>query len=157
MNAALALLSLAHGQATTSTTYCAWFQESSAGARDRIFPKGNNNSGADVTDATCTFTVCDDGYWASRNEARKNGSGSTFAKTTHNGQACGVADLNGNQWEIVSGLSVIVASKNITAISKANPGVVTVTGHGYSNDSLIACSTCIYASRYVWRLGMYVL
>ena len=31
----------------------------------------------------------------------------------------------------------IVASKNITAISKANPGVVTVTGHGYSNDDYI--------------------
>ena len=31
------------------------------------------------------------------------GSGVPFAKTTHNGQACGVADLNGNMWEVASG------------------------------------------------------
>ena len=54
-----------------------------------------------------------------------------------------MADLSGNQWEIVSGLSAIVASKNITAISKANPGVVTVTGHGYSNDDYIQIESVV--------------
>ena len=138
IHGALALLSLAHGQAATSTTYCAWYS-----ATTTNFPKGNTNSGADSNDATCTFSVCDDGYWAARNEARKNGSGNSLAKTTHNGQNCGVADLSGNQWEIVSGLSAIVASKNITAISKANPGVVTVTGHGYSNDDYIQIESVV--------------
>ena len=134
VNAALALLSLAHGQAATSTTYCAWFQESSAGARDRIFPKGNNNSGADFTDATCTFSVCDDGYWAAKNEARKNGSGSTFAKTTHNGQACGVADLNGNQWEILSGFTTGgYTNKAIAGISRESEAIFTIVGHGYTS------------------------
>ncbi len=138
VNAALALLSLAHGQAATSTTYCAWFQESSAGARDRIFPKGNNNYGADVTDSGCTFTACDDGYWSGRNEARKNGSGNAFAKTTHNGQACGVADLNGNQYEILSGFTTGgYVSKNITGISRESEGIFTIVGHGYTTGTKV--------------------
>lgn len=132
VNAALALISLCHGQAATSTTYCAFFKESSAGARDQIFPKGNNNSGADVNDAACTFTVCDDGYWSGKNEARKNGSANSLAKTTHNGQSCGVADLNGNQWEILSGFTTGgYVSKAITGISRESEAIFTIVGHGY--------------------------
>lgn len=132
VNAALALISLAHGQASTGTALCAWFKESSAGARDQIFPKGNNNSGADVTDSACTFTVCDDGYWSGRNEARKNGSANSLAKTTHNGQSCGVADLNGNQWEFLSGFTTGgYVSKAITGISRESEGIFTIVGHGY--------------------------
>jgi hypothetical protein len=132
VNAALALISLAHGQASTGTALCAWFKESSAGARDQIFPKGNNNSGADVTDSACTFTVCDDGYWSGRNEARKNGSANSLAKTTHNGQSCGVADLNGNQYEFLSGFTTGgYVSKAITGISRESEGIFTIVGHGY--------------------------
>ena len=35
----------------------------------------------------------------------KTGSASTLAKSTHNGQNCGVADLNGLVWEITPGLT----------------------------------------------------
>jgi len=131
VNAALALISLCHGQASTGTALCAWFKEKSM-PRDQIFPKGNNNIGADTNDSSCTFTVCDDGYWSGRNEARKNGSANTLAKTTHNGQSCGVADLNGNQYEFLSGFTTGgYVSKAITGISRESEAIFTIVGHGY--------------------------
>ncbi len=119
--AALALLSLAHGQAATSTTYCAWYNPSAN------FPKGcNNNALGDVNDAEVVYVS--DGY----SNSAKTGSGSPFAKTTHNGQACGVADVNGLMYEIQTGITCAANSKSITAITKANPAVVTCAGHGLS-------------------------
>jgi hypothetical protein len=135
VNAALALLSLAHGQASTGTALCAWFKESSAGARDQIFPKGHNNvSGGrtDANDPSIEYSVCDDGYWSGRSEAMKNGSANSLAKTTHNGQSCGVADLNGNQYEFLSGFTTGgYVSKAITGISRESEGIFTIVGHGY--------------------------
>lgn len=130
-HSALALLSLAHGQAATSTTNCAWY------LTNKNYPKGANNYGADIDDATCTFTACDDAYWAGRNEARKNGSGTAFAKTTHNGQNCGVADLQGDQWQICQGLTCIATSTAITSITRANPSVFTKTTHGYTTGDIV--------------------
>jgi hypothetical protein len=128
----LALLSLAHGQASSSTTNCGWYHATNN------FPKGNNNFGADYNDATCTFTACDDGYWLGRNEARKTGSANTFSKSTHNGQNCGVSDMNGNQWSICQGLTTLnVTSENITAISKETEAIFTINTHGYSTDDII--------------------
>lgn len=95
---ALAILSMAHGQAASGTTYCAWYD----GAATTNFPKGNNdNAFGDTNDAAVDFTS--DGY-GSGNSAQ-TGSGVPFAKTTHNGQDCGVTDLNGNMWEISLGLT----------------------------------------------------
>lgn len=131
IHSAIALLSLAHGQAATSTTNCAWY------LTNKNYPKGNNNYGADVDDATCTFTACDGGYWATRNEARKNGSGTLFAKTTHNGQNCGVADLQGDQWQIAQGLTCIATSTAITSTTRANPSVFTKTTHGYITGDIV--------------------
>ena len=92
--AALALLSLAHANASTATTYCAWYDAT------YNFPKGNNNNALkDANDLTVIYTS--DGY----SNAGKTGSGALFAKTTHNGQNCGIADLNGNMWEINLGLT----------------------------------------------------
>lgn len=93
----LALLSLAHGQAATSAAACAWYD--STGVSN--FPKGcNNNALGDANDPTVKYVS--DGY----SNAAKTGSGTPFAKTTHNGQACGVADINGGMWEIQPGLTV---------------------------------------------------
>ena len=135
VNAALALISLAHGQASTGTALCAWFKESSSGARDQIFPKGHNNvSGGrtDANDSSVVYSVCDDGYWSGRSEAMKNGSANSLAKTTHNGQSCGVADLNGNQYEFLSGFTTGgYVSKAITGISRESEGIFTIVGHGY--------------------------
>ena len=124
IRAALAMLSVAHGQASTSTTNNAWYDATGV----KNFPKGNNNSGADYNDSSCTFTACDDAYWSGRNEARKNGAGSTFAKTTHNGQNCGVADLNGNQYEISQGLTNIGGVVGGFKILKESIALKNVTG-----------------------------
>ena len=92
-NAALALLATAHGSASTNTTYNAWY---SAGATN--FPKGNNNNAlGDANDAAIAYVW--DGN-ATFPGAGRTGSANFFSKTTHNGQNCGVADLNGLVWEI---------------------------------------------------------
>lgn len=92
-NAALALLSLAHGSAAASTTYCAWY---SAGSTN--FPKGNNNDAlGDAQDATIAYVWDGNATYAG---CGKTGSANFLSKTTHNGMNCGVADLNGLIWEI---------------------------------------------------------
>ena len=119
--AALALLSLAHGQAATSATNCAWYDE--AGITN--FPKGcNNNALRDVNDTSVLYTS--DGY----SNCSKTGSGVPFAKTTHNGQPCGIADLNGLMWEISQGVTCIATSKTITGATQTNPVNLTIVGHG---------------------------
>lgn len=121
MYAALALLSLAHGQAAISATNCAWYDASGV----TNFPKGcNNNALKDTNDTVVTYTS--DGYSA----CGKTGSGVPFAKTTHNGQNCGVADLNGLMWEISQGVTCIAVGKAITAATQANPVKLTMTAHG---------------------------
>lgn len=88
---ALFLISYAQGKAGTN---CAYADVAP------FLPKGNNNNAlADANDASVTFTS--DGYLA----CALTGSGSNFAKTTHNGQNCGVADVNGNMWRVCSGLT----------------------------------------------------
>ena len=92
-NAALALLSLAHGSAASGTTYCAWY---SAGSTN--FPKGNNNNAlGDVNDGSIAYVWDGNATYAG---CGKTGSANFFSKTTHNGMNCGVADLNGLVWEI---------------------------------------------------------
>ena len=94
IESALAMQSMAHAQACTSTAYCAWW-----GASNN-FPKGcNNNALRDVNDTTVLYES--DGY----SNCAKTGTGDPFAKTTHNGQACGVADLNGLMYEVNLGLT----------------------------------------------------
>lgn len=115
---ALALLSLAHGQAATSATACAWYD---AGGITN-FPKGcNNNTLKDVNDATVTYVT--DGYL----NCGQTGSASNLAKTAHNGQSCGVVDLNGNLWEINTGFVsdgtyyyLLKTSIDINALSGGN-------------------------------------
>ena len=97
---ALACLSYAHGQAATSSTWCAWYDA----ARITNFPKGNNNALSDINDTTLRFTAAAyDPATASR--PALCGSANFFARTTHNGQNCGVADINGNMWEASPGLT----------------------------------------------------
>ena len=96
MYSALALLSLAHAQASTSTTHCAWYDATNN------FPKGCNTSLKDTNDASVTFTSA--GNSGDPNKPL-TGSGNPFAKTTHNGQSCGVADLNGSMQQVMLGLT----------------------------------------------------
>lgn len=107
--AALALLSYAHGKAAASATWCAWYSSGSTN-----FPKGcNNNALGDAQDATLAFTS--DGY----SNAAKTGSANLFARTAHNGQACGVTDLNGNMWEITPGIATDDAGTTYYILKKS--------------------------------------
>jgi len=127
---ALCRLSEAHAQAATSTTYCAWYDATGV----RNYPKGNDNnalkSEADVLlngAGAVTFTTA--GASSYPNFAL-TGSGSVFARTTHNGQSCGIADVAGNIYKINPGMTCIATSKAITAATQANPVVLMVVAHG---------------------------
>ncbi|NCC53781.1 MAG: hypothetical protein EOM20_21605, partial [Spartobacteria bacterium] len=114
--AALAMLSYAHAQASSSIERCAWYL---AGAN---FPKGNNSNRAerrDVDDNTVTWTST--GY----SFCGLTGSASTFAKSTHNGQNSGIADLNGNVWEVTPGLT---SNGSVFYLLKESASMVDVTG-----------------------------
>lgn len=90
---AMALLSLAHGQASTNTTNCDWYNVT------HNFPKGcNNNALADVNDTSVT-------YANSYDNKPKCGAITNFARTTHNGQNSGVADLNGSMGQALLGIT----------------------------------------------------
>jgi hypothetical protein len=92
----LAMISLAHASAATNTAACAWYD--STGVKN--YPKGcNNDALGDVNDSALSFVS--DGYL----NCAKTGSANFLARTTHNGQACGVADVNGLMWEIAPGLT----------------------------------------------------
>ena len=131
---AVAMLSLAHGQAATSTTYCAWYD--AAGITN--FPKGcNNNALADVNDATVT-------YAASYDKKPKTRAITNFAKTTHNGQECGIADINGSMWQALIGVTMAGTSgTDTTAITTGTAYVLKRTadfgaltgGFGGTNDA----------------------
>ena len=126
--AALALLSLAHGQAANSAANCAWYD--AAGVTN--FPKGcNNNALRDANDTSVIYTA--EGYDA----CGKTGSGIPFAKTTHNGQNCGIADLSGLMWEVSQGVTCIATSKNITGATQTNPVNLTVVGHGMTTGKYL--------------------
>ena len=111
----LARLSYAHGQQSSNTTYCEWYDSTNN------FPKGcNNNALRDSLDASILYTS--DGY----SNCGKTGSAVPFEKTTHNGQACGVADLNGLVWEVNTGLtsdgSSYFAAKSSVTMSSLTSG-----------------------------------
>lgn len=128
---ALCRLTEAHAQAATSSTHCAWYD--AAGVKN--FPKGNNNNALkDTDDLSVTFTAA--GASGAPNMAL-TGSGSNFAKTTHNGQACGIADVNGNIYKINPGMTCIATSKTITGATQASPVVLTVAGHGRTTGDVV--------------------
>lgn len=105
--AALAMLSYAHGRASTNTTYCAWHHATNN------FPKGNNNNALrDAQDGDILYVS--DGY----QNCGKTGSANLFARTAHNGQNSGVVDLNGNMWEITPGLTADATNLYILKTSK---------------------------------------
>lgn len=140
VHSALAMLSLAHGQYSQNDTWCAWYNAT------YNYPKGcNNNALKDSDDATVTYAS--DGY----SNCGRTGSGVPFAKTTHNGQTCGVADLNGLIYEISIGITCIATTKSITGASQANPCVITSAGHGYSNGDVIMIGSVVGMTQLNYR------
>lgn len=123
---ALSRLTEAHAQASTSATYCAWYDATGV----KNFPKGNNNGALkDIDDASVTFTSAGVAAYTAFALA---GSGAPFAKTTHNGQACGVSDVAGNIFKINPGMTCIAAAKAITGATQTNPVQLTIAAHGYT-------------------------
>lgn len=93
---AIAMLSLAHSQACGdgNTEHCAWNDENP-------WCKGNNRNLKDYYDSSVTYTKAPSDY----SNIGRTGSGMPFAKTTHNGQNCGVADINGCLYEVALGVT----------------------------------------------------
>ncbi len=132
---ALAKLALAHGQAATGTTHCAWYDASLT----TNFPKGCNNGAlADTNDGSVTYAV------ASVSPKPKTRATANFAKTTHNGQECGVADLNGSMYQAMLGVTMAGTSATDTTqnttghayILKTSVALASLTGgYGGANDA----------------------
>lgn len=116
---ALALISLAHAQSATVAT-AAWMDISP------FTPKGCNNSALkDVNDASIVYVTAGNvTYPASPLNASV--SDSVFAKITHNGQKCGITDLNGNMWEVASGF--VQSTADVFHILKESVDIKTLTG-----------------------------
>lgn len=92
-------LTMAHKQALTAldTSMAAW------NGVAPYFPKGNNdNALKDVNDTGVVFTTAGNVDYSQRS---LTGSGVPFNKTTHNGQACGITDVNGNMNKVSWGLT----------------------------------------------------
>jgi hypothetical protein len=145
MRSAIAMLSMAHGQAATGTANCAWF------LADKNYPKGcNNNALADCDDTTVKWES--DGYsncGKTGSAGYGGGAGNEFAKSTHNGQNCGSADDNGLMYEVSIGITCIATTKDIEAISQANPCQITITGHGLANGDMMQIGTAIEQTDWV--------
>ena len=91
---ALRLLTLAHAQASNNSEFNAWYD--STGQHN--LPRGNTNNLKDYNDSSVT--------WAADpkdNDKGLTGSCNTLAKSTHNGQNNGVADLKGILYQVVTG------------------------------------------------------
>lgn len=125
--AALALLSYAHAQASSSTTFCAWYHATNN------FPKGNNNNAlGDQNDSSILYVADGNGTYAG---CGKTGSANLFARTTHNGQNSGVCDLNGLLWETQPGITsdatnlyILKATAQAKALTGGNSGATDIFG-----------------------------
>lgn len=137
---AIGMLVLAHAAAATSTTNCAWYKSTGVSA-----PRGcNSNALRDSGDTTVIWQS--DGY----NNCGKTGSagygggaGNLFAKSTHNGQNCGIADVNGLIYEVSLGMTCIATTKTITGATQANPCVLTIVGHGQTTGAVLRVDSIV--------------
>lgn len=123
---AISLLSLAHGQAATSADACAWYDAN----HTTNFPKGaTSENGQDFNDDTIRYT-----YHSYGIGLVKTGSGTPFNKTTHNGQASGVADVAGVciQWTIGAGNS----SKETVCLMNTTTTAHEITEYNIVNQKL---------------------
>lgn len=126
----LALVSVAQAQAATSTADVAWYDPTGV----KNYPKGcNNNALSDVDDTSVVYVTAGDSGNANK---PKTGATVGFAKTTHNGSANGVADLNGGIWEVTIGITNFGSSATATTaitndtiyVLKHSTDIATLTG-----------------------------
>lgn len=139
MRSALAMLSLAHGQAGLGQSLPvanAWSTSAS-----RLYPKGNNNFLLDQDDHNDNQH---NNIWvkyapAGDDGLGKTGSGTPFARTTHNGQPGGVADLNGNLKMFEPGITCVAREQDIAALTFGPYNIIrlTVPGHGLADHATV--------------------
>ena len=135
--AAIAMLSHAHGIASASTQYCGWW-----GATHN-YPKGNDNSGNSTTDSSSMrfYGTTISGY-----TTILSGSAWPVSKSTHNGQACGIAEVCGNVWNVVPGLNFngtnFMVLKESFSMKDATSGTSAVTDM-WSNTPYDVLSTTL--------------
>lgn len=97
---AIRLLTLAHAQTCTNTSVNAWYD--STGVHNG--PHGNTNNLSDYDHPESTWTSgAEDGGYGGYAEKGLTGSCNVFARSTHNGQNCGIADLKGIVYQVVTG------------------------------------------------------
>ena len=117
---ALAILAKAHSAAAPTVFECAFNDVAP------YLPKGNNNNALrDTNDSSVEFTSAGNESYP---QCALTASASNLAKTTHNGQACGVADVNGNLWRVNIGLTKLNNTDSIFKILKTtvDPNSITV-------------------------------
>lgn len=141
---ALSILSLACGQAATSAENCAWYD-----ANHSInFPKGcNNGSRGDTNDSSVSFS-----QHSKYSSFGKTGSGTPFAKTTHNGQSCGVADVNGCMYQPLLGIYQ-TSSGGTFAVAKESYKMHDFTNGNYNTSSNFDTVSGFYSSTAKWGNG----
>lgn len=123
---AMAMLSLAHGQAATSTSYCAWYDTT----HSTNFPKGATTAGlTDIRDSSIMYTA-----HAYESTFAKTGSSNNAEKVSHNGQLCGIMDVAGmcNQLSI----GATNRSDGIIGLMKLNVSAHDFTLSNRVDDSL---------------------
>ena len=94
---AIRLLILAHAQACTDTSYNTWYDNTG----EHNSPHGNTNNLSDYDHLESTWTTgANDGGFAVKG---LTGSCNVLARSTHNGQACGITDLKGIVYQVATG------------------------------------------------------
>ena len=97
------------------------------------YPKGNNTNWGDVDDTSLKYTRAGSGtYQYSSYGVGKTGSANNLAKTTFNGQKCGIADMGGNMWEVDGGY---IADSTQTYILKGIDTLKSLNKDNYNNTA----------------------
>ena len=138
---AISMLSFAHGQAATSNQFCGWYDAENG----TNYPKGNNdNNLGDVDDSSVK--------WVAHSQNAlfgKAGSGTPFSKTTHNGQDCGVTDVQGGIAQVTFGCQM--GERPTLLLLDESVKAHGITKDNYSDDSLYNSSTFAAGSgNYYW-------
>ena len=97
------------------------------------YPKGNNTNWGDADDTSLKYTRAGSGtYQYTSYGVGKTGSANNLAKTTFNGQKCGIADMGGNMWEVDGGY---IADSTQTYILKGIDTLKSLNKDNYNNTA----------------------
>ena len=97
------------------------------------YPKGNNTNWGDTDDTSLKYTRAGSGtHQTSSYGVGKTGSANNLAKTTFNGQKCGIADMGGNMWEVDGGY---IADSTQTYILKGIDTLKSLNKDNYNNTA----------------------